>query len=173
MGCLFNGLLLFHRKPGGADDQMHTLPAADRKVLERAFRASEINQAVGLAQGSIDVGADGDAARTAHQLARILADKRAPGMFQRGNQFRVRCREHSLNQGSAHASGASGNGESNTAHDAYGVAGVCVEADLAASLPGAGAMSSSRGLAASVFTAASGFAATTSPSTRASVLSSK
>jgi stage V sporulation protein SpoVS len=98
---------------------MYTLLTASSEVLERAFGAGKVNQAIGLTQirlGRFDIGADANPARAAHQLARILANKGASGVFQCRNQLRIFGSKHCLNQGTAHAPGATCNGKSNLAH---------------------------------------------------------
>ena len=108
--------LLLCAKTRGADYHVHTQPAADFQVAERAFRASEINQHIRALQCSFHIGADFHAAYSAGQLSGIPPQHRTAVMLQRGMQHQVVGLCDTFQQHPAHAAAAAGDGDFNFAH---------------------------------------------------------
>lgn len=96
---------------GGADDGLHAQLGAGLQVLQRAFGAGEVDQAVGVGQRAQVVG-DGDAGLLAERGARVLAQRGRALAVERDRQLQAVGLQDGVDQHLAHT--AAGAGDSNT-----------------------------------------------------------
>lgn len=116
LASLGNDALAVGGKTGGADDHGRTQLARQRQVLQRAFGAREIDDAIGGGDRRTCVIHDGHATRRTEKLTRVTSDEGGIGMIEGGHQRGLRVIERGLDQHPAHASGRAGDGDAALRH---------------------------------------------------------
>jgi Fur family transcriptional regulator, ferric uptake regulator len=135
--CSSDFSLAIRRKAGRADDHATACSPRQRQMLKRTFRSGEVDQAISPGQAFSYVTGNHHTARCAHQIASILADESTFGTLESSHQNGVTRLEGRFNEHPAHASGRTGNRDTNLSHVIPGIKRYEKKRRGASGIPGA------------------------------------
>jgi Fur family transcriptional regulator, ferric uptake regulator len=129
--------LAIRRKAGRANNHPTACSPRQRQMLKRTFRSGEVDQAIGPGQAFSYVTGNHHTAWCTHQISGILADKCTFGTLERSHQNGVTRLEGRFNEHPAHASGRTGNRDTNLSHVIPGIKRYEKKRRGASGIPGA------------------------------------